>query len=203
MPSCFSKSPITQPDRLQKWDGICFLQQLTSELFLGDTNKHKRRHPPRGSFLASPFKIWWNASPAWSGWGNSIACLIEGFARRFCFMCITSVSMNVRTLSSFITFFWKIWDSVCGGQDNVVWNDHREGGMQPKTTASISLGLHGTQTQWVQAEHRPLPTFWASGWALGWDVRQRVVLEIHPTKQMVRCTENFSRIHNKVRLTIL
>ena len=104
---------------------------------------------PCGSLRARPFSIWWNASPGWAGWGNSMACFIDGFARSRCFLSMTSVGMDVRMLSSCGTSSsatkTPISSHGMASAKGRTMSSAMITGMQPKTTASTSLGLHGAQ----------------------------------------------------------
>lgn len=100
-----------------------------------------------GSLRASPFKIWWKASPGCAGWGKSIACFIEGFASKRCFLKTSSTGMDVRMVSKEGTSFSSTKTPICShGIASAKGNTMSSAmitGMQPKITASTSLGLHG------------------------------------------------------------
>lgn len=102
-----------------------------------------------GSLRASPLRIWWNASLAWAGCGNNIACFIEGFASSRCFLSISSIGIEVRMVSSFGTSFSStntpISSHGIASAKGKTMSSAMMTGMQPKMTASTSLGLHGAQ----------------------------------------------------------
>lgn len=100
-----------------------------------------------GNFRASPFRIWWKASLDWAGWGNNIACFMEGLASNLCFLNITSVGIEVRIVSSFGTSFsatnTPISSQGIASAKGKTISSAMITGIQPKITASTNLGLHG------------------------------------------------------------
>ena len=102
-----------------------------------------------GSLRARPFKIWWNASLGWAGCGNNMACFIDGFASNLCFLKMSSIGIDVRIVSNFGTSFSSTKTPISShgiaSANGSTISSAMMTGMQPKTTASTNLGLHGAQ----------------------------------------------------------